>query len=51
MDMVNLKINGQPVSAPKGSTIPDNVPYMKDFVFDIPSARNGIDTIAPSGKF
>ena len=36
---------------PIGSTKPDNTPYTKVFHFGIPSALNGIDTIAPSGKF
>ena len=37
--------------APIGSTIPERVPYKKAFGFDIPSLFNGIDIIAPSGKF
>ena len=37
--------------APIGSTIPDKVPYQNAFNFDIPSLFNGIEMIAPSGKF
>ena len=31
--------------------MPESVPYKKAFDFDIPSLFNGIDIIAPSGKF
>ena len=39
------------IIAPIGSTIPDKVPYQKAFNLLIPSLFNGIDIIAPSGKF
>ena len=39
------------IIAPIGSTIPDNVPYKKALLFFFPSAFNGIEIIAPSGKF
>ena len=37
--------------APIGSTIPDSIPYINDLFFDNPELFNGIEIIAPSGKF
>ena len=37
--------------APIGSTIPDNTPLIKARGLFSPSAHNGMDMIAPSGKF
>ena len=34
-----------------GSTIPDNVPYKNAFALETPTVFNGIEIIAPSGKF
>lgn len=34
-----------------GSTIPDNTPYTKALSFELPVLCNGMDMIAPSGKF
>ena len=39
------------VIAAIGSTIPYSIPYSNAFPFYTPSALNGIDIIAPSGKF
>ena len=36
---------------PIGSTIPDSVPITKALFLDTPSALNGIEIMAPSGKF
>ena len=47
----NMFVNNIVRSAAIGSTIPDSVPIMNDFVFVYPSPFNGIDIIAPSGKF
>ena len=44
-------VNSIVIIAPIGYTIPDNVPYKKALGFDIPSLFNGIEIIAPSGKF
>ena len=38
-------------TAPMGSTTPDSTPPKKARPFFIPSARSGMETIAPSGKF
>ena len=40
------------VRAPEStSTAPESTPIRKVFCFGIPSARRGMETIAPSGKF
>ena len=38
-------------SAPSGSTAPESVPYQKALALPAPSARRGMEMIAPSGKF
>ena len=38
-------------TAPTGSTAPDNTPYRNDFPLPMPRLLNGMDIIAPSGKF
>ena len=38
-------------TAPIGSTTPESTPPQKAFPFFIPSARRGMEMIAPSGKF
>ena len=48
---VTSPVNNIVIIAAIGSTIPDNTPYPNDFNFDFPSASNGIEIIAPSGKF
>ena len=37
--------------APIGSTIPESTPPKNAFGFPVPSARSGMEIIAPSGKF
>ena len=39
------------ISAATGSTAPESTPIAKVFLFAIPSASKGMETIAPSGKF
>ena len=39
------------ISPPNGSTIPLRLPKRNDFIRLLPSARMGIDMIAPSGMF
>ena len=38
-------------TAPMGSTAPDSTPSRKAFPLSLPSARRGMEIIAPSGKF
>ena len=49
--LVILLVSKSVIMAPIGSTIPERVPYKKLFHLDIFFSFNGIDTIAPSGKF
>ena len=44
-------VNNIATTAANGSTIPERVQYKNAFPFETPSAFNGIDIIAPSGKF
>jgi len=38
-------------TAPMGSTMPDSTPPQNARPFFIPSARSGMEMMAPSGKF
>ena len=48
---ITALVNSIVIIAPIGSTTPENAPYINAFVLLIPSLFNGIDIIAPSGKF
>ena len=39
------------MNPPTGSTTPESTPHMNAFFLLMPSLHNGIDIIAPSGKF
>ena len=39
------------MNPPTGSTTPESTPHMNAFFLLMPSPHNGIDIIAPSGKF
>jgi hypothetical protein len=48
---VTILVNNSVIPAAIGSTTPDRVPYKNDLGLEIPSANNGIEITAPSGKF